>query len=68
MNGDAARTADVEVATGSRSLLPECLHDYIGEDNPVRLVDAVVGSLTGALGFCHSGAGRSPRGRRMQFS
>ncbi len=24
------------------TLLPECLDDYIGEDNPVRVVDAFV--------------------------
>lgn len=24
------------------TLLPECLDDYVGEDNPVRIVDAFV--------------------------
>jgi transposase len=34
------------------TLLPECLDDYIGEDNPVRIVDAFVENLDmGALGF-----------------
>jgi transposase len=33
-------------------LLPECLDDYIGQDNPVRVVDAFVGELNlAALGF-----------------
>ena len=33
-------------------LLPECLDDYIGEDNPVRVVDAFVDELDlEALGF-----------------
>ena len=33
-------------------LLPECLDDFIGEDNPVRVVDAFVEELDlGALGF-----------------
>ena len=27
------------------TLLPECLDDYIGEDNPVRVVDAFVEEL-----------------------
>ena len=27
------------------ALLPECLDDYIGEDNPVRVVDAFVEEL-----------------------
>ena len=27
------------------TLLPECLDDYIGEDNPVRVVDAFVDEL-----------------------
>lgn len=34
------------------SLLPECLDDYIGEDNPVRIVDAFVEELNlSSLGF-----------------
>ena len=34
------------------SLLPECLDDYIGQDNPVRVVDAFVEELDlQALGF-----------------
>ena len=28
------------------TLLPECLDDYIGEDNPVRVVDAFVEERT----------------------
>jgi transposase len=38
------------------TLLPECLDDYIGEDNPVRVVDAFVDELDlEALGFEGSG-------------
>src|SRR5678810_489726 len=34
------------------TLLPECLDDYLGEDNPVRVVDAFVGELNlDELGF-----------------
>jgi transposase len=34
------------------TLLPECLDDYIGEDNPVRVVDVFVDSLNlAALSF-----------------
>lgn len=34
------------------TLLPECLEDYISEDNPIRVVDAFVGELNlQALGF-----------------
>ena len=34
------------------SLLPECLDDFIAEDNPVRAVDAFVSELRlGELGF-----------------
>lgn len=34
------------------SLLPECLDDYVGEDNPVRVVEVFVGGLNlGKLGF-----------------
>lgn len=34
------------------TLLPECLEDWIGEDNPVRVIDAFVDELDlGAFGF-----------------
>ena len=34
------------------TLLPECLEDFIGVDNPVRVIDAVVDELDlEALGF-----------------
>jgi len=34
------------------TLLPECLDDYVGEDNPVRVVEVFVDELDlGALGF-----------------
>lgn len=34
------------------TLLPECLDDYVGEDNPVRVVDVFVDELDlGSLGF-----------------
>jgi transposase len=35
-----------------RTLLPDCLEDYVGEGNPARVVDAFVEGLDlGALGF-----------------
>jgi transposase len=44
------------------TLLPECLDDYIGEDNPVRVVDAFVDELDlEALGF--EGAAAATTGR-----
>ena len=34
------------------TLLPECLDDFIAQDNPVRVVDAFVGELAlTSLGF-----------------
>lgn len=34
------------------TLLPECLDDYIAEDNPIRVIDAFVEELDlGAMGF-----------------
>ena len=40
------------VDRGERTLFPECLDDYIGEDNPVRVVDVFVDELDlGGLGF-----------------
>ena len=47
---------------GQVTLLPECLDDYIGEDNPVRVVDAFVDELDlQALGF--KGADPAATGR-----
>jgi transposase len=44
------------------TLLPECLDDYVGEDNPVRVVDVFVGELDlAALGF--DGAAPATTGR-----
>jgi len=44
------------------TLLPECLDDYIGEDNPVRVVDAFVDELElETLGF--EGATAAATGR-----
>ena len=37
---------------GQVSLLPASLEDYVGEDNPVRVIDAYIDELDlGALGF-----------------
>src|SRR6202050_3146291 len=37
---------------GQSTLFPECLEDWIGEDNPVRVIDVFVDELElGALGF-----------------
>ena len=34
------------------TLLPECLEDWVSDDNPVRVIDAFVDELDlGALGF-----------------
>jgi transposase len=30
---------------GQVSLMPECLDDYIAQENPVRVIDAFVGEL-----------------------
>ena len=34
-----------EADRGQWTLLPECLDDFIGEDNPVRVIDAFVDAL-----------------------
>jgi len=50
--------ADREQAT----LFPECLEDYVGDDNPVRVIDVFVDQLDlGALGF--SGVDPAATGR-----
>ena len=38
-------------------LLPDCLDDYVGEDNPVRIVDAFIDELDLGIGFCGCCAG-----------
>jgi len=49
------------------TLLPECLDDYIGEDNPVRVVDAFVDELQlQLLGF--DGAEPAATGRPSYHS
>ena len=50
---------------GQRTLFPECLEDWIDEDNPVRVIDVFVDELeSGELGFAGSSP-RSPAGRRI---
>ena len=40
------------VGRGQTTLFPECLDDWIDEDNPVRVIDAFVDALDlGDLGF-----------------
>ena len=39
-------------SSGQRTLFPECFEDWIGEDNPVRVIDVFVEELDLAqLGF-----------------
>jgi hypothetical protein len=39
-------------------LLPECLDDFVGEDNPVRVIDAFIERVGfGGIGFCRRRAG-----------
>jgi transposase len=40
---------------GQITFLPDCIEDYISEDNPVRVIDALVDSLDlPVLGFTHA--------------
>jgi transposase len=49
---------------GSRTLLPECLDDFIDESNPVRVIDVFVDALDLAeMGF-EGWSRRRPVGRR----
>ena len=34
---------------GQSSLFPECLDDWIDEDNPVRVIDVFVDALEGSI-------------------
>ena len=37
------------IERGQATLFPECLEDWIGEDNPVRVVDVFVEEIYGYL-------------------
>jgi hypothetical protein len=48
------------------TLFPECLEDWIGEDNPVRVIDVFVDHLDlGGLGFSGGSIPRGPVGLRI---
>jgi len=52
---------------GQSTLFPECLEDWIGEDNPVRVIDVFVDELDLAeLGF--SGVDHAATGRTSSTS
>ena len=55
------------VDRGQNTLFPECLEDWIGEDNPVRVIDVFVDELDLAeLGF--SGVDPEATGRPSYHS
>jgi transposase len=43
--GDRMRRFVEGVDRGQRTLLPECLDDWVDENNPVRVIDAFVDAL-----------------------
>ena len=44
-----------KASRGQMMLMPDCIEDYVGEDNPVRVIDAFVASLDlAALKFTKS--------------
>jgi hypothetical protein len=51
------------VDRGQSTLFPECLADWIGEDNPVRVIDVFV-AIWPSLGSAGS-IPRQPAGRRI---
>ena len=51
---------------GQGTLFPECLEDWIGEDNPVRVIDVLVDELDLAgLGGSAGSIRRPPVGLRI---
>ena len=41
-----------------QTLLPDCLDDYVGEENPVRVIEVFIDELDlAALGVCGGDAG-----------
>lgn len=45
-----------------KTFLPDCLEDYVGEDNPVRVIDAFVDGLSlNEMGFTHAVIGTTGR-------
>jgi hypothetical protein len=52
LRGDRMKRFVEGVDRGQSTLFPECLEDWVVEDNPVRVIDAFVGALDlGGLGF-----------------
>jgi transposase len=52
INGGWNETVHEGEDRGQATLLPDCLEDYISEDNPVRIVDVFIDELDlKALGF-----------------
>lgn len=50
-------------------LLPDCLEDYVSEDNPVRVVDVFIDELDlGTMGFAGPGATGRPGYHPAPFS
>lgn len=50
------------IPRGQTSLLPASVDDYVGQDNPVRVIDAFVDTLDmGQLQFTHANLGRTGR-------
>src|SRR4029453_1824205 len=50
--GDRMKRFVEGVDRGQRTLFPDCLEDWVVEDNPVRVIDAFVDALDlGDLGF-----------------
>ena len=50
-------------------MLPECLDDYIAEENPIRAVDAFVEALDlDALGFARAAAASTGRPAARAFA
>jgi hypothetical protein len=49
---DFGRSVDIPMNVRQVTLLPECLDDFIDDDNPVRIIEAFVEGLEpGLLGF-----------------
>src|SRR5205814_4256684 len=52
LRGDRMKRFVEGLDRGQSTLFPECLEDWIGEDNPVRVIDVFVDQLDlGELGF-----------------
>jgi hypothetical protein len=66
--GESTRRFVEETDRGQWTLLPECLDDFIDENNPVRVIDVFVDALDSAIRSAISTTARTPASTTAGFA